>query len=58
MITSRRSMSREHSIYTLHVGIIALAIMLIVMWCIGVTPYLGNFISGAMIMFGTLVLMV
>lgn len=54
MITSRRSMSREHSIYTLHVGIIALAIMLIVMWCIGVTPYLGNFISGAMIMFGTL----
>lgn len=55
MITStRRSMSREHSIYTLHVGIIALAIMLIVMWCVGVKPYLGNFVSGAMIMFATL----
>lgn len=55
MITStRRSMSREHSIYTLHLGIIALAIMLIVMWCVGVNPYLGNFVSGAMIMFATL----
>ena len=55
MITStRRSITREHSIYTLHLGIVALAIILIAMWCIGVTPYLGNFIAGLMVMFATL----
>ena len=55
MITStRRSITREHSIYTLHLGIVALAIILIAMWCIGVTPYLGNFIAGVMITFASI----
>ena len=54
MITSRRAMSREHSIYALNVGMIAIAIMLIAMYYMEVTPYLGNFIAGVMITFASM----
>lgn len=55
MITStRRSISTENAIYTLHAGMIVLALLLIAMYYMEVTPYLGNFIAGVMITFASI----
>lgn len=54
MITStKRTMSREHAIYTLHAWIILLSIILFVMCYVDITPYLGFLVTGTIIVLAT-----